>query len=265
MRYLPDTGAMTNPAEVVQELERSGYAVIPNRMDDKDLAAAREELSALVATADWGSGFDGTRTKRVWAVLAKTRCMDRAALDPLVLDVVEQMIGPGAQFSLTYATQVHPGQSAQALHYEQGIYPLPRDRDVMLTAIWALDDFTASNGATLVVPGSHQPATAKPEPGRAMPAEMPAGSLLLFCGRLYHGAGANTSTQPRLGVVIDYQQPWLRPCEAHTLSTDPAQVRKLPQRLQELLGYNQPSPYLGFINGQHPRQWLMNDHHSSRP
>jgi ectoine hydroxylase-related dioxygenase (phytanoyl-CoA dioxygenase family) len=252
-----DTGPMTQTAEIARELEHSGYAVIPNRMDDKDLAAAREKLSALTSTAGWGSGFDGNRTKRVFALLAKTRCMDQAALDSLVLDVVEQVIGPGAQFSMTFATQVHPGQAAQVLHYDQGIYPLPRDRDVMLTAIWALDDFTASNGATLVVPGSHQSAAGKPDRGEAVPVEMPAGSLLLFCGRLYHGAGANTSNRPRLGVIIDYQQPWLRPCEAHTLSTDSAEARKLPPRLQELLGYNQPSSYLGFINGQHPRQWLM--------
>jgi ectoine hydroxylase-related dioxygenase (phytanoyl-CoA dioxygenase family) len=251
---------MTNPAEVTRQLERCGYVVIPNRMDDNDLAVAREEIGGLMATLGWGTGFDGTRTKRIWALLAKTRCMDRAALDGLVLDVVDRVIGPGAQFSLTYATQVHPGQGAQVLHYEQGIYPLPRDRDVMLTAIWALDDFTASNGGTNVVPGSHQPTAGKPDPGQAVPVQMPAGSLLLFSGRLYHGAGANTSTRPRLGVVIDYQQPWLRPCEAHTLSSDPAKVRLLPQQLQELLGYNQPSPYLGFINGQHPREWLMTDH-----
>ena len=253
---------MANSTEIARELERSGYAVIPDRMDDKDLAAAREELSALTSTAGWGSGFDGDRTKRVFALLAKTRCMDRAALDSLVLDVVEQVIGPGAQFSMTFATQVHPGQGAQVLHYDQGIYPVPRDRDVLLTAIWALDEFTASNGATLVVPGSHQPATSKPGPGEAVPVEMPAGSVLIFSGRLYHGAGPNNATRPRLAVIIDYQQPWLRPCEAHTLSSEPAQVRLLPQRLQELLGYNQPSPYFGFIDGQQPRQWLMTDHHS---
>jgi hypothetical protein len=57
-------------------------------------------------------------------------------------------------------------------------------------------------------------------------------------------------------VIIDYVQPWLRPCEAHTLSADAGQVRVLPQRLQELLGFNQPTPYFGFVNGQHPRHWL---------
>jgi len=248
---------------IMRQLDRSGYTVLSGRLGEELLASARTEIGALLASADWGSGFDGSRTRRVWALLAKTRCMDQAALDPVVLDVVEQTIGPGAQFSLTYATQVHPGQGAQMLHYEQGIYPLPRDRDVMMSAIWALDDFTADNGATLVIPGSHKQAQGKPGRDNAMPVEMPAGSALLFLGRLWHGAGANVSTRPRLAVVIDYAQPWLRPCEAHTLSADPGQVRLMPQRLQELLGFNQASPYLGFINGRHPREWLMSNQHIS--
>jgi ectoine hydroxylase-related dioxygenase (phytanoyl-CoA dioxygenase family) len=169
------------------------------------------------------------------------------------------VIGPGTQFGLTCAIQVHPGQKAQILHYEQGIYPLPRDRDVMITALWALDDFTADNGGTRIVPGSHLRPVGKPDAAEAIPVEMPAGSVLLLAGRLYHGAGANTTSRPRLGVVIDYVQPWLRPCEAHTLSASHAQVRQLPQRLQELLGFNQPTPYFGFVNGRHPRDWLLND------
>jgi hypothetical protein len=50
--------------------------------------------------------------------------MDQATLDLSVLEVVERVIGPGAQFNLTYATQVHPGKDAELLHYEQGICPL---------------------------------------------------------------------------------------------------------------------------------------------
>ena len=76
----------------------------------------------------------------------------------------------------------------------------------MITALWALDDFTADNGATRIVPGSHLRRAGKPEAAEAVPAEMPAGSVLLFSGRLYHGAGANTTGRPRLGVVIDYVQ-----------------------------------------------------------
>jgi ectoine hydroxylase-related dioxygenase (phytanoyl-CoA dioxygenase family) len=249
---------VTVTERVERQLQDDGYSVIPGLMSREALAAAKAELTPLLDGAGWGSGFDGTRTKRAWAPLAVTRCLDQAALDPLVLDAVEHAIGPGAQFGNTVAIEVHSGQRAQVLHYEQGIYPLPRDRDVMITALWALDDFTADNGATRIVPGSHHRPAGKPDAAEAVPAEMPAGSVLLFSGRLYHGAGANTTPRPRLGVVIDYIQPWLRPCEAHTLSASRAQVRRLPQRLQELLGFNQPTPYLGFVNGSHPREWLMN-------
>jgi ectoine hydroxylase-related dioxygenase (phytanoyl-CoA dioxygenase family) len=111
-------------------------------------------------------------------------------------------------------------QGAQVLHYEQGIYPLSRDRDVMVTAIWALDDFTAGNGATLVVPCSHGRAGGRLVAGEAVPVQMPAGSVLLFASRTWQAGGANTSGRSRLGVIIDYVQPWLRSCEAHTLSAD---------------------------------------------
>ncbi|MGH3209280.1 MAG: phytanoyl-CoA dioxygenase family protein [Trebonia sp.] len=250
---------MTVADGIARQLQDSGYAVVPGLMSQQAVTAAKAELGALLDDAPWGSGFDGNRTKRAWAPLAVTRCMDQAALAPLVLDAVERAIGPGAQFGNTCAIQVHPGQQAQVLHYEQGIYPLPRDRDVMITALWALDDFTAANGATRIAPGSQHRPAGKPPAAEAVPAEMPAGSVLLFSGRLYHGAGANTAARPRLGVVIDYIQPWLRPCEAHTLSASHAEARLLPQRLQELLGFNQPTPYFGFVNGRHPRDWLTSD------
>jgi ectoine hydroxylase-related dioxygenase (phytanoyl-CoA dioxygenase family) len=247
---------MTVADEIGRQIQDDGYAIVPGLISQEAVTAAKAELGALLDAAPWGAGFDGTRTKRAWAPLAVTRCLDQAALAPIVLDVVERAIGPAAQFGNTVAIQVHPGQQAQVLHYEQGIYPLPRDRDVMITALWALDDFTAANGATRIVPGSHHRPVGKPDPAEAVAAEMPAGSVLLFSGRLHHGAGANDTARPRLGVVIDYIQPWLRPCEAHTLSISRAEACRLPQRLQELLGFNQPSPYFGFINGRHPREWL---------
>ena len=255
---------MTDAAQIVGQLERDGYAIVPGLLDQQALAQARAELDPLLDAADWGTGFDGTRTKRAWAPLARTRCLDQAALAPLVNDAIERILGSGTQFGITVAIQVHPGQGSQVLHYDQNLYPLPRDRDVLITTMWALDDFTAANGATRLVPGSHLRPEGKPDPAETIPAEMPAGSVLMFSGRLYHGAGANTTSRPRLGVVIDYVQPWLRPCEAHTLSVSHAEARRLPPRLQELLGFNQPSAIFGFVNGGHPRDWLTNDPQPAR-
>jgi ectoine hydroxylase-related dioxygenase (phytanoyl-CoA dioxygenase family) len=239
----------------VQQLDEDGYVVLERRMETAQLGRARKEIRQLLSTTDWGSGFDGSHTRRVWALVARSRCMDDAALDRVVLDIVDRLIGPRAQFSLTQATEIHPGQLQQVLHYEQGIYPLSRDRDVMLTTIWAIDDFTATNGGTLVVPGSHL-SDCKPKQSETISIEMPAGSVLIMRGRLWHAGGSNTSVASRLGVIIDYVQPWLRPCEAHTLSSNLDEVRDLPERLQGLLGFNQPTPYLGFVNGEHPMAWL---------
>jgi ectoine hydroxylase-related dioxygenase (phytanoyl-CoA dioxygenase family) len=239
-----------------RELVEYGFVILPRKLSQATLDSARQEIGELLAEAEWGSGFDGSRTRRVWALLSRTRCMDQAALDPVVLEMARRTIGPGSQFSLTQATQIHPGQTAQILHYEQGVYPLPRDRDVMITAMWALDDFTAANGATLLVPRSHELREGKPHRKDAIPAEMHAGSVLIFLGRLWHAGGANISDHPRTGVIIDYVQPWLRPCEAHSLSANLDQVRALPERLQQLLGFNQATPYLGFIAGKHPMAWL---------
>jgi hypothetical protein len=85
---------MTTAAEITRRLDDDGYVVLPQRIGGEELAAAREEIAVLLAAAGWGSGFDGSRTRRVWAPLARTRCMDRAALHPVVLDAAEQTIGP---------------------------------------------------------------------------------------------------------------------------------------------------------------------------
>lgn len=241
---------------LLQRLDEAGYVVLERRLTIDQIATVQHDIAGLLAESSWGSGFDGDRTRRAWAVLSHIRSMDSAALDPVVLELVDRILGPGTQFSLTQAIQIYPGQTEQFLHYEQGIYPVGRDHDVMMTAIWALDDFTATNGGTLVVPGSQHEHVDRPERSAAVAVEMPAGSVLLFRGRLWHAGGANISASSRLGVIIDYVQPWLRPCEAHTLSCDLAEAAGLPDRLQELLGFNQPSRYLGFVDGRHPKDWL---------
>jgi ectoine hydroxylase-related dioxygenase (phytanoyl-CoA dioxygenase family) len=85
---------------------------------------------------------------------------------------------------------------------------------------------------------------------------MPAGSLLLYSGNLWHGGGANHTDQPRLGVVLHYSASWLRPVENHVLAVPREVVRTLPERLQELLGYNIRPPFIGYVDGRHPRKLL---------
>jgi ectoine hydroxylase-related dioxygenase (phytanoyl-CoA dioxygenase family) len=74
-----------------------------------------------------------------------------------------------------------------------------------------------------------------------------------------HGGGANNTDTPRLGVILEYVAGWLRPQENHILAVPKEVVRGLPERLQELLGYNIAPPFIGYVDGRHPRKVLMNE------
>jgi ectoine hydroxylase-related dioxygenase (phytanoyl-CoA dioxygenase family) len=85
---------------------------------------------------------------------------------------------------------------------------------------------------------------------------MSPGSALFYLGSLWHGGGANQTSRPRLGVILEYAAGWLRPQENHCLAVPHTIVRDLPERLQELLGYNIYPPFVGYVDGRHPRRVL---------
>ena len=88
---------------------------------------------------------------------------------------------------------------------------------------------------------------------------MPAGSVMFFTGSVFHGGGANNSDRPRLGTILEYVAGWLRPQENHILAVPRATVRTLSPRLQELLGYNIHPPFVGNVDGRHPKKFLEDD------
>ena len=45
-------------ADAIERLKLDGYAVLPRRLDDLSVAAARDELGGLLAAAPWGSGAE---------------------------------------------------------------------------------------------------------------------------------------------------------------------------------------------------------------
>ena len=85
---------------------------------------------------------------------------------------------------------------------------------------------------------------------------MSPGSALFYLGSLWHGGGANQTPGPRLGVILEFAAGWLRPQENHCLAVPRDIVRDLPERLQELLGYNIYPPFVGYVDGRHPRRVL---------
>jgi ectoine hydroxylase-related dioxygenase (phytanoyl-CoA dioxygenase family) len=79
---------------------------------------------------------------------------------------------------------------------------------------------------------------------------------MFFLGSAFHGGGANTTDKPRLGVIIEFCAGWVRPQENHVIGVPRQIMRELPLRLQELLGYGIFGPFVGNVDGRHPRKYL---------
>jgi ectoine hydroxylase-related dioxygenase (phytanoyl-CoA dioxygenase family) len=245
--------------EVAESLGRDGYAIVERLLPPAEAAAIRAELTRILAeTPEGRNDFEGFKTRRIYALFAKTRAFDGPATHPLALGVLDRVLGPSYQLSTPVGIEIHPGETAQVLHTDDGIYPIPRPhQEVVLNIMWALDDFTEENGATRVVPGSQRWLDQRPDASTPVElATMPAGSVMFFTGSVFHGGGANNSSKPRLGTIIEYAAGWLRPQENHILAVPREIVRTLSPRLQELLGYNIHPPFVGNVDGRHPRKLL---------
>jgi ectoine hydroxylase-related dioxygenase (phytanoyl-CoA dioxygenase family) len=245
-----------NANSISGRLERGGYAVVDDALNGTEVSVLCAALAPLWRRTPTGrNAFEGRRTKRVYGLLAKTRATDALVASEFLNALAREWIGHH-QLSAHVAVEVGPQAAGQELHTDDAIYPVERPHDdLVLSAIWALDDLTPDRAATRVVPASHR-GDVEPPAQSARPVELRAGGLLLYRGALWHAVGANRSDRSARFVHTEYIASWLRPLETHLLQISRATARNLPARLQELVGYNIRPPYTGSVNGRHPRRAL---------
>jgi ectoine hydroxylase-related dioxygenase (phytanoyl-CoA dioxygenase family) len=244
---------------MVDGLLADGYELLEGVIAPEKVAEVRAELMRLLEDTPYGRGdFEGHRTRRVYALFGKTRALDDLATHPRILEILDAVLEE-YHLSAPTAIEIGPGERAQPLHPDDAIYPIARPHvELVVNIMWPLCDFTVDNGATRIIPGSHRwPDGHYPTPDvETVPVAMPAGSALVYLGSVWHGGGANTTDTARLGVVLHYARAWLRPVENHVLVVAPEVVATLEPRMQELLGYNIAQPFIGYVDGRHPRKLL---------
>lgn len=238
-------------------VERDGYVILENLLSPKECEHIRDAVTPLLNKTGRNT-FEGERTQRVYSVLNKTRACDRLVDHPRVLALLDRLLLPNYLLSQLQVININRGESAQLLHPDDAIYPVPRPRPPLGAAtIWAIDAFTNDNGATVILPGSHHWDTdRRPSDEARLTAVMPPGSCVFFVGTLWHGGGANHSDQARLAVTAQYCEPWLRPQEAFTLSTTRDTVRAVSEDIRRMLGYSIHPPFIGMVDGMHPQRLL---------
>ena len=165
-------------------------------------------------------GTDTGKTLRAHNLLAKTRAVDYLFVDERVRALVKGLLGQRGQVNVTTLFNLLPGETKQLLHQDDGLWPIPRPHPHFLcNALIALDDFDLENGATHIVPHSHQwhdrPVDQSVE---TLQVTMSAGTMLAWAGSLWHGGGANTSVdRERLEFFMSHCVSYLRPQEIQLL------------------------------------------------
>ena len=248
------------------EIRERGFTVIPDFMDAATIQAVRDGLAPYMGQHRGRNAFEGFSTERIYTLVARAKVFEDLTEEPRVLAILDRFLQPGYLLTASQSIQILPGEAAQDLHTDDGFYRQPRPRPaISMTVIAAVDAFTAENGATEVIPGSHlwgdlgdgvRTAGAETMESLLVPMEMPAGACLVMAGTCVHRGGANRTEQPRLAFTNQYCEPWGRTQENFFLGVPPEQARTMSPRLQTLLGYDIWVPFMGMVTSLHPRRAL---------
>lgn len=239
---------------VLEALDADGAVIVEDLISRDHVQRVRGEVEALVVSAPFGSEWGGRKTKRSGALVAAAPSCRELVMNPLTLAAGHAFLERWSSkltLNLTQAVCITPGEKAQLIHRDRAFLgAFPRSVEPHLNIIWAITDFTAENGATQVAPGSHRWQAGRTERAEDLvPAEMNAGSALIYSSSVLHGGGQNRSDAPRLGIIISYGLSWLRQTENQYLSCPPSIARGLDPALRALLGYTMSDVGMGHFAG----------------
>jgi hypothetical protein len=257
-RFRPDISV----GAVIEAIDRDGCAIVERALGPDELSGLNAEFDDLVAGTPPGTpnhipmlvDFMGAKTVRIDGLPGKSQAFVDLLQSPALREYADHYLLPSCIHYLLSTAQlieIQPGETIQALHRDDSAWlhpPMPTTRlaapeadapQLEVVVLYALSDFTADNGATRVVPGSHLwPTGRKPQDDEVIVAEMPAGSAIYYLGKTLHGGGANrTQDVLRRAVFLGFSLGWLRTKENFFLSTPIDAVREMPTRVQQLLGY----------------------------
>ena len=256
-----------SPATPLDLLRSQGYVIFDRLLSQDRVDAVSAELEPwFAATPHCQGDFYGWATTRLGSVLLKSPSTHDLVLHPLMLAIMNEVLGPHCdwyQLNLTQAVRLHPGQRQQVPHRDEEMWPCHKSgAEYLVNVMWALSEFTTENGATLLWPRSQfRGLSRQPDPAQAVVGAMPRGSALVYLGSVTHCGGANRSDRPRTGLIFSYSLGWLKPYENPFLSYPPSVAKAFPAALRDLIGYRIHRPNLGGYEGQDPAVLFETDSH----
>jgi ectoine hydroxylase-related dioxygenase (phytanoyl-CoA dioxygenase family) len=246
-----------------EDLDKWGYCLIEEALSADQLAAMKRRVmdQALgeqqAGLACWmGSapapGEPLPRVQFLHSLINKSRqfvqCVEHdpegVQAGPVIEQLLNETMGPDFLMSSFVAIITRPFNNPQGLHQDQAIAPFQDPvAPFTVNTMFILDDTGPHNGGTLVVPGSHRLVSATGSGGAiqsplppAINLTAPAGTVMIFEGRLLHGTGVNRSNATRAILVMNAVKPFMRQQEVHLLSAAPDILRNGSPKLLYRLG-----------------------------
>ncbi len=198
-----------------RQLDEQGFIVLEDCMGGDLLRELRERIRTLLDVEGERAGQEfrtEAHAQRLANLVDKGEVFRRAIALPRVVECVRHVLGPDIKLSSLNARTPDPhGELPQPLHVDMAALPDERGFWVCNT-VWMLDDFTAENGATRVIPGSHRwgrrPQDALDDPRAPHPEEVlvlgRAGSIAVMNSHVWHGGTVNRTSAPRLAMHAFY-------------------------------------------------------------
>jgi ectoine hydroxylase-related dioxygenase (phytanoyl-CoA dioxygenase family) len=191
----------------IEFLDQNGYLPLANILTPEQVAKFGARLDELTAIEGEKAGLEVHQeigTDRLSDLVNKDPMFEVCFTHPCVLAAISHVLGGEFKLSSLNSRAALPGQGLQEIHADWGNAVTPGDYFVC-NSIWLLDDFTETNGATRVVPGSHRsgkmPRDVQPNPKNPYEGEIkllaPAGTVVIFNSHTWHGGTLNTSPNRR--------------------------------------------------------------------
>ena len=226
-----------NTASIVAALDRDGAVVVRDVIDASTTRCIVEELrESFAALPQAQAKLDPD------VIFAQSPSAVAQIAHPCVQEVVAAILlrhCSSVQLGAADAVEMRAGADAQNLALDAGVYNMRIPGvELQVSAIWALADLTADNGAPTLIPGSHRGDKMRmPDSQDMLTVPMTRGSLLLCMGWTLRGWSANGSGQSSAALVNRYSLGWLRPEVNFILSLPAAVAESCPVDVRRLLGF----------------------------
>jgi ectoine hydroxylase-related dioxygenase (phytanoyl-CoA dioxygenase family) len=228
---------------VIAEISERGFCVVPSVISTEKT----EKLNAcleVIRTLEDGQEIRKLGHQRVLHIAAKNAMFLEPLLHPFVLKVWRKYLGEDMICSTWSANTLYPHSNHMYWHADHPYWTITTPYPTFPLCgqtIWMLDDFTAENGATAGIPGSHR-RPYLPDLGHGWSDEAEVltgtrGSVIMADGAWWHTSTANRTDRPRSALLATYIRSFCVPQE--DMRSQLACLKDPSDEIKQLFGSNQ--------------------------